>query len=130
MICEYNSLFGSRYPVTIPYAADFEKTAAHYSTVYCGVSLPALCRLAQEKGYDFVGSTSAGNDAFFVRNDLSAPLHRPSVEDGYVASRFRATVDRDGNPTYLSDAARTEVIQDMDVLNVETQKLMKVRDLS
>jgi hypothetical protein len=130
VVCEYNSVFGKRYPVTIPYAPAFEKTAAHYSALYCGASLPALCSLAEEKGYDFVGSNSAGNDAFFVRKDVSSALPRPSIDEGYVASRFRATADREGNPSYLSGHARAAAIEEMDVVNVHTGQRMKVRELS
>lgn len=72
VICEYNSIFGKDLAVTVPYKDDFERTKEHYSNLYFGASLKALCILAEEKGYKFVGTTSAGNDAFFIRNDAAS----------------------------------------------------------
>ena len=36
VIVEYNSLFGSRAAVSVPYRADFNRSRAHYSNLYYG----------------------------------------------------------------------------------------------
>ncbi|HNP01054.1 MAG TPA: hypothetical protein PKM83_14965, partial [Ferruginibacter sp.] len=46
VVCEYNSAFGDTLPVSVPYDPRFEKTKAHYSQLYYGCSLAALCYLA------------------------------------------------------------------------------------
>ncbi len=72
VIVEYNHRFGSERAVAVPYSADFQRSNAHHSlTSTTGASLAALCRLGNRKGYAFVGCTTAGNDAFFVRRDLN-----------------------------------------------------------
>jgi len=66
-IVEYNSVFGDKHAITIPYDRAFNRTKAHYSNLYWGASLRALCILAEQKGYVFVGSNSSGNNAYFVK---------------------------------------------------------------
>lgn len=102
VICEYNSLFGPKAKVTIPYDKDFERTRAHYSNLYFGASLAALESLAKEKGYSLVGSNSAGNNAFFVRNDVMGDLKMLSAEEAYIEVKFRESRHEKGNLTFLS----------------------------
>lgn len=129
VICEYNSIFGSEHQVTIPYRPDFVRTKAHYSNLYFGASLAALCDLAEQKGYYFVGSNTAGNNAFFVRKDVIEQLLPVSCKQGYVISKFRESRDENGNLTFLSGNQRINSIQDCDIYNLENKKLMKIKEL-
>jgi hypothetical protein len=129
VICEYNSLFGSRYPVSVPYQPDFEKRQAHSSDLYFGASLPALCYLAERKGYTFVGSTSGGLNAFFVRSDVIGALPRPTLQDEYVRCRFRSSVDAQGRLTFLSGEERIAPMANMQVEDVQTGELRRVGEL-
>ena len=129
VICEYNSVFGSTRPVTIPYDANFVRTDAHYSNLYFGASLPALCLLANKKGYDFVGSNSTGSNAFFVRNDLAHDLRCLSAADGYVESRVRESRGESGELTYLSGVERLQLIRDMPVHDLERNETVRLRDI-
>jgi hypothetical protein len=129
VICEYNSLLGWRYPVAVRYRQDFNITRAHYSNLFYGASLPALCHLAKEKGYEFVGSNSAGCNAFFVRGDLRHDLPRPTVEEGYVRSRFRSSTSEDGGLSFLAGDARIEAIAALKVVDVVTGRDRTVSEL-
>jgi len=129
VICEYNSLFGKSRAVTVPYKPDFERRKAHYSDLYFGASLPAFCRLAEEKGYDFIGTAGAGVNAFFVRKDLSAPFRKYSAEEGYRESANRDSRDRYGKLSFLRHAERKTIIGDLPVLDIESGKEIKVADL-
>jgi len=120
VVAEYNSVFGIEKPVTVPYQPDFIREKAHYSHLYFGASLRALCQLAEEKGYAFVGSNSVGNNAYFVRKDRLGPLKALRPEEGYVYSRFRESRDKKGNLNYLSGHERYECIKGMPVHNVAT----------
>lgn len=103
VIIEYNFRFGIDKAVTVPYDEKFIRSQAHYSSIYFGASLKAVCFLAQKKGYAFVGCNSAGNNAFFVRLDLKPEyLKELTVEEGYVAGKFRECRDIQGNLSYLS----------------------------
>ncbi len=123
VIVEYNSLFGPSRSITIPYQADFVRTKAHFSNLYYGCSVAALCDLAKEKGYSFVGCNSAGNNAYFVLNEKLGDLKALSPEDGFVNSRFRESRDEAGQLTFLSGGKREALIKKMPVYNTRTQQL-------
>jgi len=129
VVCEYNSAFGNEYPVSIPYAAGFIKTKAHYSNLYYGASLPALCRLAEKKGYDFIGTGSAGVNAFFIRKDLSAPFIKYTAKDGFHESANRDAKDKKGRNTFLEHGQRLAVIKDMPVVDVTSGDVHLIKDL-
>jgi hypothetical protein len=71
---------------TVPYdpafnRSNFEINVPPYDILYCGASLPALVKLGEEKGYDFVGCDNYRTNAFFVRKDVNQGLlPRASVE--------------------------------------------------
>ena len=123
VIVEYNSAFGAERALTIPYAADFRRADAHFSHLYWGCSLKALHRLAQAKGYAFIGCNSAGNNAYFVRRDLlNDAVAEVSLEEGYVRSKYRESRDRKGNLTFLGAAAREQALRGLPVFDVELGK--------
>jgi hypothetical protein len=129
VIVEYNSVFGSRRAVTIPYDPDFARTRAHASNLYYGASLKALCLLADRKGYAFVGSNSAGNNAYFVKRSRLGPLKALSVEEGYVQSRFRESVNANGELTFISGEERLRVIAEMPAHDVERGCVVRIGEL-
>jgi hypothetical protein len=112
VVVEYNALFGPTKSVTVPYDPNFVRQKAHYSWSYYGASLAALVGLGKTKGYAFVGSNSAGNNAFFVKSDLlGSPLRELTSQQGYVKRTFREARDRDGRlmfPTFEEEAALIE----------------------
>jgi hypothetical protein len=129
VICEYNSVLGPRAAVTIPYKPDFARHAAHYSGLYWGASLAAFCRLADEKGYAFVGSNSAGVNAFFVRRDVLRGLRPLTPAEGYIESRFRDSRDDQGRLSYLSGLDRARAIADMPVVDLDTGRTTAIREV-
>jgi hypothetical protein len=122
-IVEYNSVFGSDRAITIPYDPDFDRTTAHPSNLYFGASLAALYQLGKAKGYALIGCNSAGNNAYFVRQDKLGKLQAVSVQQGYVESKFRESRDRSGNLNYLRAQQRLQAIAGLSVVNVATGEL-------
>lgn len=118
VVVEWNSVFGSRHAVSVPYASDFQRQDAHYSNLYWGASIGAFVHLATRKGYALLGSNTAGNNLFFVRSDRLGRLEPVSASDAYVESRFRESRDVDGNLTFLSGAARRLAVIDLPVVEV------------
>jgi hypothetical protein len=129
VICEYNSIFGPKYKVTVPYDKKFYRTKAHYSNIYYGASISALAHLADKKGYSLVGSNRAGNNVFFVRNDLLNGLQTIKPAEAYVKAQFRESRDYDGNLTFLDFDQRVELIKELVVHDLVTGKNIKVKDL-
>jgi len=121
VVCEYNSVFGAEHAVTVPYDPAFQRGAAHYSNLYWGASLRALCLLASRRGYAFVGCNSAGNNAYFVRRDKLGNLKSLGCSEGYVDAKFRESRNRNGELTYLPADKRLGEIAHMPVFDVERQ---------
>jgi hypothetical protein len=129
VVAEYNSVFGPEAKVSVPYAADFTRRAAHHSNLFFGASLAALCDLAERKGYAFVGSNGNGNNAYFVRLDRLGDLPALSAAEGYVESRFRESRDSSGNLTHLSGTARLDEIAHLPVHDFATGSVRPLRDV-
>jgi hypothetical protein len=91
--------------------------------------LPALCILAEKKGYDFCGSNSAGINAFFVRKDFSHNINTLTAKEGYVLSHVRESRDIPGNRTYISGQDRFDVMGDLKVIDIMSNSLVALRDL-
>jgi hypothetical protein len=130
LVIEYNSIFGREHELTIPYRSDFVRSDAHPSNLYFGASLAAIFRLATAKGYRFVGSNSAGNDAFFVRADVAGGLPSPTVADAWVESRFRDSRDERGHLTLISSHAdRLRLIRDLPVVDLRAGRERTIADV-
>ncbi len=129
VVCEYNSVFGADHAVTIPYAASFQRGTAHYSNLYWGASLKALCNLASRKGYIFVGSNSAGNNAYFVREDALGSLRPLTCAEGFVRAKFRESRNRDGILNYLPVSEQLSEIGHLPVVDVERQVEVLIYDI-
>jgi hypothetical protein len=129
VIVEYNGIFGDREAVTIPYKADFVRQQAHYSYLYWGTSLPALCHLAGQKGYVWIGCNSAGNNAYFVRADHSSQFYQPSLPIDFVAAKFREGRDRQGSLSYIGQRDGFELIKDLPVWDVSTNEMRAIGSL-
>lgn len=129
VVCEYNSVFGKGRSLTVPYKADFYRTSEHYSNLYFGASLGALCSLAEEKGYDFIGSNSTGVNAFFVRKDISAPFKKYDALSGYVESKHRESRDKEGNHTFLAGNKRLHEIKDKVLVDLDQNKEITISEL-
>ena len=100
VICEYNSHFGDTYKVSIPYDNNFVREKKHHSNIYYGASISALDFLAKKKGYSLVGSNLAGNNVFFVRNDLMTDTKALTPKEAYRVSQFREARDESGSLTF------------------------------
>jgi hypothetical protein len=127
LIVEYNSTFGRDRAVSVPYDPAFRRDTAHWSWLYFGASLTAIAHVATKRGYRLVGSNRAGNNAFFVRDDVARDL--PGFEPGlaWVESRFQESRSIDGALSYVaSHAERRAVIGDMPLVDVLTGEELTV----
>jgi hypothetical protein len=129
VIMEYNGIFGSREAVTIPYEADFVRQNAHYSHLYWGTSLQALCHLAARKHYTWIGCNSAGNNAYFVRNEYADLFLHRALPDDFVAAKFREGRDERGNLNYIGQKEGFTLITDLPVWDVVKEEMREVGHL-
>jgi hypothetical protein len=129
VICEYNSIFGPSAKLTTPYQPDFFRGTAHFSNVYYGASIAALTYLANKKGYSLVGGNLAGNNVFFVRNDVLGSLQVQTPETAYRKAGFKEAKDIHGKLTFAAFAERLNAIADLQVVDVERGLTGAVKEL-
>lgn len=129
LICEYNNTFGNEKRVTIPYDEEFYRADRHYSNLYWGASLAAFKDYANQNGYYYFGSNSAGNNAFFVREDCVDQSLIPQKCNEFVISKYRESRDMSGELNYLEGCKRLEAIKDMQLVNLATGKIEKISDI-
>ena len=123
LILEYNSNFGSDRCITIPYEPNFSCIEAHYSGQYFGASISALNNLAVKKGYFLVGTNSAGNNAYFIKNKFSELIPSVSINECFKYGKFRDERDQNGKLLYTSRESCKNAIRGMPVLNIETNEI-------
>jgi len=129
VVCEYSSQFGPTAEVTTPYDPAFVRDNAHFSKVYYGASISALCSLAARKGYSLVASNGAGNNVFFVRNDLLGTLKVLTPQQAYRRAQFREFHDEQGQLTFDDFETRLRKIGDLPLYDLKTDRLVKIADI-
>ncbi len=130
VISEYNSLFGSKSRVTTPYDPSFVRDKAHFSKVYYGASIAALCELADKKGYSLVAGNSAGNNVFFVKDEFVGNLKVLNIDEAFRCSRFREYHDETGNLTFDDFETRRSKIQHLDLYDLESGSIRKMKEIT
>lgn len=129
VVCEYNSAFGPNKKVTVPYKSDFVRSKEHFSELYFGASLAAFCHLAEQKGYDFIGTSSAGVNAYFVRKDLSEPFLKYNASEGFNQSANRDSKGKKGELLFLRHHERLRMIEELHVFDIDTNQKVKIKDI-
>lgn len=130
IICEFNGLFGADKSVTVPYEPNFVRSAAHHSNLYFGCSIMAIINLAKTKGYDFVGTNSNGNNAYFTRKDVSADiLSKLNDEPKIYLPKFRESRDANGNLSYLDKLSALSEIAELELVDLDTEESLSIRSL-
>lgn len=124
VVTEYNAVFGKYNAWTIPYKADFYRHNESTSFQYWGASLKAFCKLAETKGYYFIGCNSNGNNAYFVRKDKISNLRKLGPEEGFTDSKFREYVDLNGER--VGGNNRLKLIAGMNILDLESNEIKKI----
>ncbi len=115
--CEYNAVLGDRCALTVPYRADFQRTREHHSNLYFGASIRALVALGKSKGYSFVGTTSTGCNAFFVRNDHADSIVSAVEKICAFPSKFREARDAAGGLLFTNGKQRRTLIDHLALLD-------------
>ena len=128
IICEYNAVLGDLHPTTIPYQPGFDRrTVAGASRLYYGASIQAFVSLLN--GYTLAGSNTAGNNAFFVRNDLFAQIPGGIADTYPRPSLFRESL-RIGWRTHVPKGPDTlDQIKSMPVVDLRSGEQRTIESL-
>ena len=129
LACEYNSLFGSKKSITVPYKKKFYRNKEHYSNLYFGASISAFINLLKKRNYIFLGTNSSGNNAFFIKKNFSQKLENAIKEKKIFLSKFRESRNRNGSLNYLNKEKSLKLIKNKTVVDLDNNKLVKISDL-
>jgi len=129
IICEYNSLFGLKKSVTVPYKKNFVRSKEHYSHLYYGGSIKAFVDLMKKKNYFFIGTNSAGNNAFFIKNSFKKIVSKIIHEKKIFISKFRESRNSKGKLTFLNKKKSLKLIQDKFLIDLKDGAKRKIIEL-
>ena len=130
IICEYNSLFGQKKSVTVPYKKNFIRSKEHYSNLYYGASIRAFVNIMRKKNYFLVGTNSAGNNAFFVKKDLWQKINKDILKKKIFNSKFRESRDHKGKLNFLDKRKSLEKIKDKLIVDLDDKNTKKISKLN
>ena len=128
-VCEYNAVFGDLHAISVPYDPEFMCSRSHFSHLYFGASVAALRSLAARKGYRFVGTTSAANDAFFIREDYAHRFDSALMNSVALASKNRSSRDKLGQLSHIGGVERFKLISSLPVVKTETGDTVSLAEL-
>jgi hypothetical protein len=133
-IAEYNPTFGHNLEITVPNIKNFNRFKFHYSGCYYGVSLKALVRLMEVKGYDFLGTNKLNFNAFFVHKEFSHQFEdlKKNLKnlENYTKIKTRDSKDKNKQLDFLEKKEdRLVKIRDLDIVDV-SQKINKIYKIS
>ncbi len=128
MVCEFNGWLGDGAPLTTPYDPQFDRRKAHYSWLYAGASLPALIHLGREKGYTFVGCNLAGNNAFFLRDDVFGRSGLAPSRRRFVEPLFREARTSEGALAFPTPAQVHALLAPMTFEDVRSGARVRLKD--
>lgn len=134
-VAEYNSIFGHEIEVTVPDISGFDRSKYHYSNLCYGMSLKALIRLMEKKGFYFIGTNLQKNNAFFISNVFEKNKFFKNIQikqlEFYTNSNIRESRDKRFKLNYLSGEKKINEIRDCEVIDLKNDKnqLIKLKYL-
>ena len=125
IICEFNSLFGEKNSITVPYKKNFIRSKEHYSNLYYGASIQAFVGLMKKKNYHLLGTNSAGNNAFFIRKNLWKYMSKIILKKKIFKSKFRESRDQKGSLNFLDKKNSLKLINNKYIIDLKDGNIKK-----
>ena len=129
IICEYNSLFGQKKAITVPYKDNYIRTNEHFSNLFYGASIKAFIDLLKKRNYFFIGTNSAGNNAFFVKQNIWKKINKLITDKKIFESKFRESRNSNGKLTFLNKKKSLQLIKNKIVIDLKNNKKTKLFEL-
>jgi hypothetical protein len=129
IIIEYNPSLSFSEPVSTIYQHDFDRKNQHFSFKYYGASLEAFVSYLTAYDYSFVGATSQGTNAFFIKNSyLHKFNHLNRSINSYKNTSSREARDEKGGLSFANYQKEREILSNKFVINTETGELKLISD--
>ena len=128
IVCEFNSIFGDLFKLSVPYKKDFNRNEEHYSNLYFGTSIKALISMLNKKEYTYLGTCSTGVNAFFVKKEHDSFFRSHIIDIKSYPSIAREGLDINGELTYENVLNSLSKINDMEVFDFDVNRTKKIKD--
>jgi len=128
IICEFNSIFGDLFKLSVPYKKNFIRNNAHYSNLYFGASIKAFISMLDKKGYNFLGTGSSGVNAFFVKKEFESCFSKNIEENKIYPSIARDSLDVNGKLTHKNLLNSLNLINELEVFDFNENRTKKIKD--
>tara|TARA_Y100000768_G_scaffold387621_1_gene379526 strand:- start:600 stop:1568 length:969 start_codon:yes stop_codon:yes gene_type:complete len=128
IICEFNTLFGDQHQISIPYEKNFNRKKSHFSKIYFGASISAFKDLLEEKGYTFLGTSSTGVNAFFIRDEYKESLIKKIKNIKSYPSVVRESHNKNSELDFSDIKQQLEKIKNMEVIDIKDNKKKKLSE--
>ena len=129
IVCEFNPLFGTKKAITVPNKKNFVRNNEHFSNLYFGASIKAFRELLLKKNYVFLGTNTAGNNAFFVHTKFKKKIFKNIKEKKIFKSKFRESRNKAGDLDYLDKKESLSLIKEKKVINLNNKRISRIADL-
>ena len=115
--------------ITVPYKKNFIRSKEHYSNLYYGASIQAFIDILKKKKYHLLGTNSAGNNAFFIKDNFMNKTNKIILKNKIFTAKFRESRNKKGKLSYLGKKSSLKLIEDKMVVDIYTSKVKKLCDL-
>ncbi len=129
IICEFNTVFGDIHKIVVPYDEEFNRDTKHYSKIYFGCSIKALIDIMSKKDYYFLGTSSTGINAFFVKSIHKTIFEKIIIQKDYFPSIVREGLNKENELSFDNTSKNLEKIKDMEIVDLETNKIKSISEL-
>ncbi len=125
-VCEFNSIFGDKKAVTVPYNKNFNRTKFHYSNLAFGASLEALKFICKKKNYIFLGTNSNGVNAYFINKKYFKFIKNKIKIYKSFSSKTRESRDKKYKKSFVRADKRFEILKGLKLVDVKKNKLVEL----
>ena len=95
------------------------------------MSLKALIKIMDKKGYLFVGSNELNNNAFFIQKKYQSKINIDLPDNNnlkkFTISNVRESRDKNGVLNYLRQSERLKIIENCEIIDLSNQKKEKIK---
>ncbi len=128
IVAEYNSLFGDKHKITVPYDENFDRSKKSHTNLYFGCSIQALINLCEEKKYFFIGTNKNGCNAFFVNEIFYENLNKKINNKKIFLSKFTESRNQEKKLSFLKRKDQLDLVKDLEVFDIEINKTKKISE--
>ena len=113
----------------MPYKNNYIRSNEHFSNLFYGASIRAFINLLKKRNYFFIGTNSAGNNAFFVKQNIWKKINKLITDKKIFESKFRESRNSNGKLTFLNKKKSLQLIKNKTVIDLKNNKKRKLFEL-